>query len=128
MKTLVLDDILECRVPEDSILLAANSVDVHGRFGPKSNEYIAIPEGKCYGVPYGCLVPENRANLLVAGRCVSAESEAAGAIRVMPPCMGLGQAAGAAAALALQTNTDVRDLDVGALRILLEKQGVLLHV
>lgn len=128
LKTLELDDILECRVPEDSILLAANSVDVHGRFGPKSNEYIAIPEGKCYGIPYGCLVPENRANLLVAGRCVSAESEAAGAIRVMPPCMGIGQAAGAAAALALQTNTDVRELNTGALRALLEKQGVLLHV
>ena len=127
-KTLELDDILECRVPEDSILLAANSVDVHGRFGPTSNEYIAIPEGKCYGIPYGCLVPKNFANLLVAGRCVSAESEAAGAIRVMPPCMGIGQAAGAAAALALQTNTDVRALDVKALRTLLEKQGVLLHV
>ncbi|MBQ6715315.1 MAG: FAD-dependent oxidoreductase, partial [Clostridia bacterium] len=90
MKTMVVDDVLECRVPEDSIMIAANSVDVHGRFGPASNEYITIPEGKYYGVPYGCLVPRNRSNLLVAGRCISAESEAAGAIRVMPPCMGMG--------------------------------------
>jgi len=81
MKVLTLDDVLGCNVPEDSILLAANSVDVHGRFGPKSNEYIAIPEGKYYGIAYGCLVPENCSNLLVAGRCVSAESAAAGAIR-----------------------------------------------
>lgn len=128
IKTLTIDDILECRVPDDSVLLAANSVDVHGKFGPKSNEYIAIPEGKFYGVPYGCLVPENLSNLLVAGRCVSATSEAAGAIRVMPPCMGLGQAAGAAAALAVKDGEDVRRLDTKKLRELLCEQGVLLSV
>lgn len=128
VKTLVLDDILNCCVPEDSILLAANSVDVHGRFGPKSNEYIAIPEDKYYGIPYGCLVPENRSNLLVAGRCVSAESEAAGAIRVMPPCMGMGQAAGIAAAVALADNKDVREVDVQKLRAQIVKQGGYLNV
>lgn len=128
MKTMMLDDVLECRVPEDSIMIAANSVDVHGRFGPTSNEYITIPEGKYYGIPYGCLVPKNRSNLLVAGRCVSAESEAAGAIRVMPPCMCMGQAAGTAAALACKANVDVRQLDVQKLRTELEKNGVLLHV
>ena len=124
IRTLTVDDVLACRVPEDSILLAANSVDVHGRFGPRSNEYITIPEGKCYGIPYGCLVPENRANLLVAGRCVSADSDAAGAIRVMPPCMGMGQAAGAAAALVLASGTDVRALDTAVLRRKLAEQGV----
>ncbi len=128
MKTLTLDDVLECRVPEDSVLIAANSVDVHGRFGPTSNEYITLPEGKYYGIPYGCLVPEVFSNLLVAGRCISADSEAAGAVRVMPPCMGMGQAAGTAAAMAACTNTDVRLLDVQALRVKLEKNGVLLNV
>ena len=128
MKTLVLDDILECRAPEDSILLAANSVDVHGRFGPRSNEYITIPAGKFYGIPYGCLVPECYSNLLVAGRCISAESEAAGAIRVMPPCMGLGEAAGTAAGMAVLSETDVRRLDVSALQKRLKENGVVLHV
>jgi hypothetical protein len=128
IKTLNVDDLLECKVPEDSILLAANSVDVHGRFGPRSNEYIALPEGKYYGIPYGCLVPENLSNLLVAGRSVSAESEAAGAIRVMPPCMGMGQAAGVAAGIAIQNDTDLRELDVKVLREKLTEQGVLLNV
>lgn len=128
IKTLTVDDLLEYRAPEDSILLAANSVDVHGRFGPKSNEYIALPEGKYYGVPYGCLVPKNRSNLLVAGRCISAESEAAGAIRVMPPCMGLGQAAGVAAALCLKDETDVRKANVKAIREELVRQGALLKI
>ena len=128
IRTLTVDDVLECRAPEDSILLAANSVDVHGRFGPKSNEYITIPEGKYYGIPYGCLVPENRSNLLVAGRCVSAECEAAGAIRVMPPCMGMGHAAGVAAALAFREKTDARQLDVHQLRETLKLQGAVLEI
>lgn len=128
LKTMVLDDVLNCRIPDDSILIAANSVDVHGRFGPTSNEYITIPEGKYYGIPYGSLVPENLSNLLVAGRCVSAESEAAGAIRVMPPCMGMGQAAGTAAALALKSGVDVRELDVQYLRAELQKNNVLLSI
>ena len=128
IKTLTLDDVLNCNVPDDSIFIAANSVDVHGRFGPQSNEYITIPEGKYYGVPYGCLVPKGFSNLLVAGRCLSADSEAAGAVRVMPPCMAMGQAAGIAAALACLKNTDARELDIVELRRELEKNGGLLNI
>jgi len=128
VKTLTLDDLLNCNVPDDSIMIAANSVDVHGRFGPASNEYITIPEEKYYGIPYGCLVPKNLSNLLTAGRCLSADSEAAGAVRVMPPCMAMGQAAGTAAALSCLNDTDARELNVNVLRNKLEKGGVLLNV
>ena len=38
MVQLTLDDVLNGNVPEDSIFLASNSVDVHGKFGPMSNE------------------------------------------------------------------------------------------
>lgn len=122
---LTADDLLNARVPEDSILLAANSVDVHGKFGPASNEYIAI-DGDYYGIPYGCLVPQTVNQLLLAGRCVSAESTAAGAIRVMPPCMGMGQAAGTAAALSIKCGVVVRNIDVQSLRTRLKENGVCL--
>lgn len=39
---LTADDLLQAKVPDDSIFIAANSVDVHGRFGPRSNEYVPI--------------------------------------------------------------------------------------
>ena len=116
VKTLKLDDLLNYRVPEDSILLAANSVDVHGKYGPTSNEYITLPAGKYYGIPYGCLVPKGCSNLLVAGRSISAEPDAAGAIRVMPPCMAFGQAAGIAAAMAIRESVEPKDVDVQKLR------------
>jgi hypothetical protein len=107
-------------------LLAANSVDVHGRFGPKSNEYIPI-SGKYYGIPYRSLVPVGVEQLLVAGRCLSADSTAAGAVRVMPPCMGMGQAAGTAAALAIKAATTVRDCDVKLLQKALVDNGCVLE-
>ena len=120
---LTAEDLLESRVPEDSILLAANSVDVHGRFGPKSNEYITI-NGDYYGVPYRSLVPVGIDGLLVAGRCLSADSTAAGAVRVMPPCMAMGQAAGTAAALSVKNECNVRNVNVEELISVLKENNV----
>lgn len=119
-----LDDVIQGHVPEDAILLCSNSVDIHGRFGPASNQYVTIEHGKYYGVPYRCLVPLGVDGLLMAGRCVSATSEAAGAVRVMPPCMAMGQAAGAAAAMAAAQGVQPRQLDTGRLREALRQAGV----
>ena len=122
---LTAEDLLSAKVPEDSILIAANSVDVHGRFGPKSNEYTPI-NGSYYGVPYRSLIPLGIDGLLLAGRCISADSTAAGAIRVMPPCMAMGQAAGTAAAMAAKQNIPVRDVEISLLQEQLKNNGVCL--
>ena len=122
---LSVDDLLDAKVPDDSVFIAANSVDVHGRFGPKSNEYVPI-SGDYYGVPYRSLVPFGVDGLLIAGRCLSADSAAAGAVRVMPPCMAMGQAAGTAAAVALKAKTSVRNIDIKTLQNELRKDGVYL--
>lgn len=126
IKTLTAEDCLNGIVPDDAILLAANSVDVHGKFGPMSNEYIALEPGVYYGIPYGCLVPQGVDNLLFAGRCLSATSDAAGAVRVMPPCMGMGHAAGVAAAMAAKENVTPADVNVVALREKLREQNAYL--
>lgn len=108
---LTLEDILQGKLTDDRVLVCSNSVDVHGRYGPRSNEYLTIENGEYYGVPYGCLVPCGVDGLLVAGRCISAESQAAGAVRVMPPVMAMGQAAGIAAAVSVKTGKEVRCID-----------------
>lgn len=118
-------DLITSQVPEDSVFIAANSVDVHGRFGPTSNEYTPI-KGDYYGVPYRSLLPVGVEGLLLAGRCVSADSTAAGAIRVMPPCMAMGQAVGTAAALAIEKNTTPAALNANELIATLKKDGVYL--
>ena len=122
---LTAEDLLSAKVPEDSVFLAANSVDVHGRFGPKSNEYVPI-NGTHYGVPYRSLVPLEIDGLLLAGRCLSADSTAAGAVRVMPPCMAMGQAAGTAAALSVADGCCPRLLDTEKLLTTLKQDKVYL--
>ena len=123
------DDLLNCIIPDDVILLASNSIDVHGRFGPLSNDYKTI-DGQYYGLPFRSLIPQGFKNLLIAGRCISATSEAAGALRLMPVCMGTGQAVGTAAALMLKkSNTEKPDfslLDINELKELLKRQNVFL--
>ncbi len=123
---LTAEDLLGCKVPRDSVFIAANSVDVHGRFGPKSNEYVAI-QGDYYGVPYRSLLPQGVEGLLLAGRCLSADSTAAGAVRVMPPCMAMGQAAGTAAALCLREEVTPKELDPQLLRTVLKENGAILE-
>ena len=124
--TLTLDDVLEGKTPEDAVVLCANSVDIHGRYGPRSSEYITVQKGEYYGIPYRCLIPRKIDGLLAAGRCLSAQSEAAGAVRVMPPCMAMGQAAGTAAALAAQKGIPPRKLDAKELCAKLRRDGVFL--
>ena len=123
---LTAEDLLTCQVPEDSILLASNSVDVHGRTGAMGTEYKTISGGNWYGVPYRSILPQGVDNLLIPGRCLSATSDAAGAVRVMPPCMAMGEAAGVAAALAAKGGTTPKRLEAGDLLAQLKKQNVFL--
>nr|HML46698.1 FAD-dependent oxidoreductase [Clostridia bacterium] len=83
--------------------------------------------GFLYEVPYGCLVRKGFDNLLTAGRSASATGYAWDVLRVIPPAILTGQAAGEAAALALQTGKPIWDVEIGALQKRLAKTGVILH-
>lgn len=76
-------------------------------------------------IPYRSLLPQNADNLIVAGRCISAEREVLGSARVMGPCMMMGQAAGTAAALSKSCDFDYRKVDTAALRQALCRADVL---
>lgn len=75
-----------------------------------------------YDIPYRTLLPQRSANLLVAGRCHSATQLAASSTRVTVTVMSLGQAAGAAAALAVRANLSPQNVDGRALRATLTAQ------
>ena len=61
-----------------------------------------------YGIPYRCLYSRNIENLMFAGRNISATHAAMSSSRVMATCAILGQAMGAAAAIAVSENTTPR--------------------
>lgn len=71
------------------------------------------------------LIPKNTRRVLAAGRIVSSDTEANSALRVQAPCMAMGQAAGCAAALAVQKECDVANVPYQALKELLLKQGAI---
>lgn len=97
---------------EDAIARACHPVDIHLPDG--EGQKLTFP-GQAGYIPFRSLITEQYANLLAAGRCISADNEAFAAIRVQAPCMETGQAAGLAAALCLRDRRDVRRTDIPAL-------------
>lgn len=67
-------------------------------------------------VPYRSLLPRDVGQLLVAGRCLSADPDGIGMLRLIPPCFATGHAAGVAAGLAVRLGCSPAELDIGALQ------------
>jgi len=79
-------------------------------------------------VPYGALVPQQVAGLLVAGRCVSAEGYAWHITRLIPAVALTGQVAGIAATLAVRNKTSPHLLDVRDVQQAARDKGFPLHL
>jgi hypothetical protein len=75
-------------------------------------------------IPYRSLVPKKIDGLLVACRAFSSEDCVNDVFNLIPHCLCFGQAAGTAAALAIDSGVSVRNVDYKALRDSLIKQGV----
>lgn len=84
------------------------------------------PKGKSYGISYRSLLPVGTENLLVAGRCIGADREMMGSLRVMPCCFITGMAAGVAAYLASRDGVTPREIDTRELQKILKSQGAFL--
>lgn len=85
-----------------------------------------IGRGRDYYYPYRSLLPTGVDNLLVAGRCFSASSDAQKISREIPPMMVVGEAAGTAAALSVRDHISPRQVDVRHLQQVLRSHGALL--
>lgn len=118
------DDILSCRRFDDAIAVASYPLDLHH---PHDGGCTLTWCGDCYDIPYASLVPQRIENLLVAGRAISTTHEAMSAIRVMAPCMAMGEAAGRAAKLAIRHGVLPSSLDVRLLQKELLEKGAYLN-
>lgn len=95
-------------------------IDVH----KEGHEDIHYKRGESHGIPYRVLTPEGLKNVIVAGRCISADDESFGSLRVMPVCLVTGEAAGVAAAMAADSDSpDVHLVDTNVLRDKLRENG-----
>ena len=112
--TLNENDILTAKVFDDWVVRGAHfNFDVHNMTGSGLDatgvqKHWTQPKG--YTIPYGCLVPEKINGLLLSGRNISGTHIAHSNYRVMPICVGIGAAAGVAAATAIKKGVQVRDI------------------
>lgn len=108
---------------EDAIFCCSNSQDIHTK---GYVNYVVRRKTEPYYIPYRALLPKEIDNLLVAGRCISGEREVVAAIRVMPTCFAMGQAAGTAAALCVAEDKNPKEVDIKKLICTLVEDGVYL--
>ena len=128
---LTVEDVMAGTHFADVVSLASFAIDIHPVKGAGGGVESALKAGlkaaPVYEIPYRSLVPAKVDGLLVAGRCLSATHEALGAVRVMPPCFAMGQAAGVAAALAVSGGVSPRAVDTARLHAVLRQQGAILN-
>jgi len=107
-------DILSARVFDDWVVKDAFfNFDVHNLTGAgldKTGTQKEFKQSKGYTIPYRCLVPEKVNGLLLCGRNISGTHIAHSNFRVMPICVGIGEAAGIAAALGCRNDIEIRSV------------------
>ena len=109
---LTLDDLRRGERPEDAVARGSWSVELHD--SPEAVHWEHFEDGHVYYIPLSCMVPEGADNLVAAGRCIDADTEALSAIRVMGICIGMGM--GAAHALDLAGTDPVYEVEPTALQ------------
>lgn len=113
-KSITEGDILAARRFDDYVVFGAwFNFDVHNLTGSgldKTGSQKGFKQAEPYTIPYGCLLPQKVDGLLLSGRNISGTHLAHSNFRVMPICVGTGEAAGVAAALAVKQGKSVREI------------------
>ena len=100
-------------------------------FAPKFDDVIAWHSTVCaindsapIEIPYRAILPRKVENLLCPGRHLSADDIAIDWLTLIPQCIGTGQAAGVAAAVAVMDGTGVRNVNIKKVQDILVEQDV----
>ncbi|MBN2853773.1 MAG: FAD-dependent oxidoreductase [Clostridia bacterium] len=128
--TLTLSDLFEGKKYTDIISLSSYSFDLPD---PKKPSYQPLHGDKRViknnytEIPYRCLIPKGINNLICPGRSISVERDVLGPIRVMGPCIGMGQAAGLASSILIScSEKNYRKVDESELQNLLRKNDCII--
>lgn len=109
-------DVEKCRKFEDGIVRSSWPIELHKGEVPKLVWLIK----NFYEVPFRCLQPESLENILVAGRCISAEHEALASARVTAQCFEYGHAAALGAVHSLINDYPTSKIDGKIIRKLIK--------
>jgi len=101
------DDLIEGRVPDDSVYCTMRGFDLWRK---GKDQMSAYPPVKPYGIPYRALVPRGVDGLFVVGKAMSGTHLALSAYRTQPLLGQIGQAAGVAAAMCAEGGMQPRSV------------------
>jgi len=122
---ITVNDIINGTKFDDRIATYGYGMDVHPRNECESGNF-KIEVAERYYIPYRSMLPQGCKNLIVAGKTISCQSQAAGGLRCMPCAMAMGQAAGAAAVLAIDGGCLPGKVNIDALQTALRGKGAIL--
>ncbi len=124
------EDCMLAKTFDDQIFLCGAPIEDHRKSddGRSETYWQYVPNGGTYGVPYGTIVPMESMNTWVVGRCFSATHDAHASCRSMAQTMSMGQAAGLAAILSLDSDLDAKNIDVKQLQDSLLQLGAILEM
>ncbi|MBR5313673.1 MAG: FAD-dependent oxidoreductase [Clostridia bacterium] len=122
-------DLVDCMKFDDAIAAGNYDIDIHNPEGTGTSHYY-FPAGTWYTIPYRSLIPKaaDADNLLVGGRCISADHEAQASVRIIPICTTTGEAAGVGAAVANRLGTTVQNADVKEIQRILTESGAYIGI
>lgn len=116
-------DIASAAKFDDAVVKGAHfNFDVHNIDGAgldKTGVQHNFTQQDGYEIPYRCLLPVETENLLLCGRNISGTHMAHSNFRAMPICVGIGQAAGTAAAISAMTGEPLRNISAEKIRSLI---------
>jgi hypothetical protein len=116
------EDILYAKKFEDAIAAGTYRLEIWEPDG--TNVQFNHLTGTYYTIPYRSLLPTGLKNVLVAGSCISGQYTAMATWAIMPVCYKTGQAAGTAAALCVEQDTEPRAISVPELQEVMRQDGV----
>jgi len=118
------EDVMSCKRFPDAIANGSYHIDVHD---PKTGNFkFKEPRGDFYQIPLSTMVSKQADNVVMAGRMISTDRSAFGAIRVMVNLNQVGEAAGVTAALAAADAKTVSEVDATSVRKQLAKLGAVI--
>lgn len=112
-------DVLQGTKFADGIAQSPWPIELHAGTKPKVEWLL----NDVYEIPFGCFLPQRGQNLMVAGRCLSAEHEAVASARVTAQCLSYGHAIGHAAAIAVRDGIAPSDISGRDIRLILNREG-----
>lgn len=118
------EDAIQGKKFADGITRCGQPIEDH--HAGQDTRWVYVEHNGYYDIPYRCLTPKNLHNTLAAGRCLSSTHDAHASARSSGTAFSMGQAAGMAAILTLDSEFDVRKIDIRTLKDNLQKIGALI--